>query len=187
MTQPSKKLSNKFLGPYEVLAQPGTHLVTLQLPNSLQDVHPVFHVLMLEPTHPNLIPNQVQPPPLAIMVDDETKFEISEILDSKINNRCHACKLLYLVQWTGYKGTDKETSWILMTKLGHATELVSDLHSAYPGRPGPFSLLLIFFHPSQSPVVTSKFAIPMFLGSWDEILFLLFYFILCLLFHLYVC
>src|SRR5882724_2720657 len=28
MTRPSKKLSNKFLGPYEVLAQPGTHSVT---------------------------------------------------------------------------------------------------------------------------------------------------------------
>src|SRR5467141_2250493 len=29
MTQPSKKLSNKFLGPYEILARPGTHSVPL--------------------------------------------------------------------------------------------------------------------------------------------------------------
>src|SRR5882724_6773251 len=41
MTRPTKKLSDKFLGPYEVLAQPVTHSVTLQLPDSLQDVHPV--------------------------------------------------------------------------------------------------------------------------------------------------
>src|SRR5882724_611036 len=98
MTRPSKKLSNKFLGPYEVLAQLGTHLITLQLPDSLQAVHPVFHVSMLEPTYPNLIPNRVHPPPLAIMVDDEPKFKISKILlDSKINNQRHTCKLLYLV------------------------------------------------------------------------------------------
>ena len=33
---PSKKLADKFLGPYEVIAQPGTHSVTLQLPDNLQ-------------------------------------------------------------------------------------------------------------------------------------------------------
>ena len=60
------------------------------------------------------------------MVDDEPEFQISKILDSKIDNRCCACKLLYLVQWMGYEGTDKETSWILATKLGHVTELVLD-------------------------------------------------------------
>src|SRR5882724_2250408 len=141
MTRPSKKLSNKFLGPYEVLAQLGTHSVTLQLPDSLQSVHPVFHVSMLEPAHPDPIPDQVQPPPPAIMVDDEPEFEISEILDSKINNRHRTCKLLYLVQWMGYEGTDEETSWILTTELGHATELVSDFHSAYPGKPSPLSRL----------------------------------------------
>jgi len=94
---------------------------------------------MLEPAHPDLIPNQVQPPPPAIMVDDEPEFKISEILDSKINNRRCTCKLLYLVQWMGYEGTDEETSWLLATKLGHATELVSDFHLAYPGKLGPLS------------------------------------------------
>ena len=62
MTQPSKKLSEKFLGPYEVLAQPGTHSIALQLPDSLQAIHLVFHVSMLEPTYPNPNPNHVQPP-----------------------------------------------------------------------------------------------------------------------------
>jgi len=75
------------------------------------------------------------------MVDDEPKFKISEILDSKVDSRCHGCKLLYLVQWMGYKGTDEETSWILATKLRHAMELVLDFHSAYPGKLGPPSQL----------------------------------------------
>jgi len=86
MTQPSKKISNKFLGLYEILALPGTHSVTLQLPDSLRTVHPVFHVSMLEPATPNLIPDHVQPPPPPIIVNDELKFEISKILDSKIDN-----------------------------------------------------------------------------------------------------
>ena len=96
---------------------------------------------MLEPATPNLIPDRIQPPPLPITVDDEPEFEISEILDTKIDNRCCSCKLLYLVCWTGYEGTDKDTSWILASELGHASELFSDFHKAYPAKPGPLSSL----------------------------------------------
>ena len=96
---------------------------------------------MLEPATPNLIPDRIQPPPLPITVNDEPKFEISEILDTKIDNRRHACKLLDLVHWTGYEGTDEETSWILASKLSHASKLVSDFHLAYLAKPGPLSSL----------------------------------------------
>jgi len=41
---------------------------------------------MLEPATLNPIPNRVQPPPLPIIVNNEPEFEISEILDSKIDN-----------------------------------------------------------------------------------------------------
>ena len=56
-THPSKKLADKFLGPYKVIAQPGTHSITLRLPDSLRAVHPVFHVSMLEPATLNAIPD----------------------------------------------------------------------------------------------------------------------------------
>ena len=92
---------------------------------------------MLEPASPNTIPNRIQPPPPPVIVDGEPKFEISEVLDSKIDNRQKACKLLYLVRWTGYEGTDEETSWILATELDHASKLVQDFHKSYPTKPGP--------------------------------------------------
>src|SRR5467141_772775 len=84
--QPSKKLSNKSIGPYEVLAHPGTHSVTLRLPHNFRAVHPVFHVSMLEPAFPNPIPNRIQPPPPPLIIEDQPEFEISEILDTKIDN-----------------------------------------------------------------------------------------------------
>jgi len=43
---------------------------------------------MLEPAFPNPSPKQVQPPPLPITVDSKPELEISEILDSKIDNHC---------------------------------------------------------------------------------------------------
>src|SRR5260221_2748602 len=39
--QPSKKLSEKNLGPYDVIGKPGTHSVTLHLPCQFHSVHPV--------------------------------------------------------------------------------------------------------------------------------------------------
>ena len=84
-TQPSKKLSDKFLGPFEILAQHGSHSYTLQLPDSICGVHPVFHVSMLEPAMPNKIPNWVNSPPPPIEVQGELEYEIAEVLDSKID------------------------------------------------------------------------------------------------------
>ena len=55
--RPLKKLADKFLGPYKVIAQLGTHSVTLWLPDNLCAIHPVFHVSMLEHTTPNMIPD----------------------------------------------------------------------------------------------------------------------------------
>ena len=130
---PLKKLTDTFLGPYEVIVQLGTHLVTLQLPDNLHTVYLVFHISMLEPMTPNTIPNQVQQPPPPIFVDGELEFEIAEILNSKVDNWHCNCKLLYLVHWT----TDEETSWILAMELRNAPKLVTDYHAAYPAKPGP--------------------------------------------------
>ena len=58
-TRPSKKLSKKYLGPYEIISQPGTLLFTLCLPESMCSVHPVFHVSMLEPTISNTFSERI--------------------------------------------------------------------------------------------------------------------------------
>ena len=136
-TRPSKKPSEKNPGPFEIITQPGTHSCTLRLPDTLRSVHPIFHVSQLEPSISNTIPNRIQAPPPPIEVDGDPEYEISEILDSKLDRHCCNCKLLYLVHWLGYEGTDDETSWLLATELGHAPDLVTDFHSCYPGKPGP--------------------------------------------------
>jgi Chromo (CHRromatin Organisation MOdifier) domain len=96
---------------------------------------------MLEPVTPNTIPNRVILPPPPVEIDGEFEHEISEVLDSKIDKR-RICKLLYLVRWSGYEGTDEETSWLPATELSHASEVVSDFHNAYPNKPGPLNTLI---------------------------------------------
>jgi hypothetical protein len=114
-TQLSKKLPKKYLGPFEIINQLGPLSWTLHLPTTMHAVHPVLYVSMLEPSTPNSVLNCIQPPP-PVIIDEEPEYEISEILDSKLDKR-RACKLLYLVRWSGYKGTNEETLWILANKL----------------------------------------------------------------------
>ena len=82
------------------------------------------------PSHPH--------PWLKLMVS-WIQYEISKILDSKINKCQKHCNIVYLVWWTGYKGTDEETSWILANELGHASKIIADFHKAYPGKPRPWT------------------------------------------------
>ena len=136
-TRPSKKLSEKNIGPYPIIAQVGSLSFTICLPDSMHAVHPVFHISQLELTTPNVIPNHIQPPPPPVEVNGEPEYEITEILDSKLDCRRRQCPLLYLVRWAGYEGTDEETSWLVANELGHASELVSDYHASYPDKPRP--------------------------------------------------
>jgi hypothetical protein len=57
MTRPSKRLAEKYLGPFNIIACPGTHSFTLRLPERFCSIHPVFHISQLEPAIPNEIPN----------------------------------------------------------------------------------------------------------------------------------
>jgi hypothetical protein len=86
-TQPSKKLSEKYLGPFNIINQVGPLSWTLRLPTSMHAVHPVFYVSMLEPSTPNSILNHIQPPPPPplVIIDEEPEYEISEILNSKLD------------------------------------------------------------------------------------------------------
>ena len=84
-TQPSKKLSEKNLGPYEIIGTPSSHSFTLRLPTQFWVVHPIFHVSQLKLAVPNPFPNQTQPPPPLIEIDGESEYEVGKILDSKTN------------------------------------------------------------------------------------------------------
>ena len=102
-------------------------------------VHSVFHVSMLKPATSNTFSKRIQPAPTQVIIDREPEYEISRIVDSKINHR-QACKLLYKVIWLGYKDTGDESEWIPASKLTYAADLVSDFHIIYPTKPGPLPL-----------------------------------------------
>ncbi|MBW0470410.1 hypothetical protein O181_010125 [Austropuccinia psidii MF-1] len=48
---PTKKLSERWLGPFEVLKKIGSHAYHLKLPQQWKSFHPIFHVSLLEPVN----------------------------------------------------------------------------------------------------------------------------------------
>ena len=99
---------------------------------------------MLEALTLNEFPNQTLNPNPPIILNGEPKYNISEVLESQIDKQ-HKCKLVYLVKWVGYKGTDEETSWIPASKLNHATKVIADFHQVYPSEPGSLPLAESWF------------------------------------------
>ena len=138
-TRLSKKLSKKYLGPYKIIAQPSPQSFTLHLPNTMRAIHPVFHISMLEPAIPNTFQQRSEPPPAPVIIDGKPEYEISKIVDSKIDCR-RACKLLYKVIWLGYEDTDNDSEWLPATEQEYAKELVNNFYLKYPAKPGPLRL-----------------------------------------------
>ena len=94
---------------------------------------------MLEPTTSNTFSKRIQPVPAPVIIDGEPEYEISQIVDSKINHQW-VCKLLYKVIWLGYEDTRDESEWISISELSHAADLVSDFHITYLVKPSPLPL-----------------------------------------------
>jgi len=94
---------------------------------------------MLEPTTSNTFSERIQLAPAPVIIDGEPEYEISWIVDSKINCRW-TYKLLYKVIWLGYENTGDESEWISTSELTYAANLVSNFYIAYPAKLGPLPL-----------------------------------------------
>src|SRR5258708_5525340 len=88
---------------------------------------------------PEPLPAQrTTPPPLPIQLNGKMEYEVSEILNSKLD--CHfktGNVLCYLIHWAGYEGMDEETSWVAASDLANSPDLCASFHQWYPQKPRP--------------------------------------------------
>ena len=84
-TRPSWKLDVKRMGPFQVLEVVGGAKLVYKLELLAQmQIHPVFHVSLLEPYHESMFLGRVQATPKPVEVEGELEYEVARILDSKI-------------------------------------------------------------------------------------------------------
>jgi hypothetical protein len=118
LQQPSRKMSPKFIGPFEVLEKVGTQAYRLRLPPKYR-IHNVFHVSLLmrhqqragvprtNTTAPDLTP------------EGEEAWEVEKILEERV----HKGKKMYLLRWHGY--SKEHDSWHTEADFENMTEMLA--------------------------------------------------------------
>ncbi|MBW0488087.1 hypothetical protein O181_027802 [Austropuccinia psidii MF-1] len=98
------------------------------LPSQWKSIHPVFHILLLDPVKTSTIPNWHQGPPPPIIIEEEEEWEASQILDSKLKRE----NSWYLVEWKAFSKDSERSTCEPAENLKNFPELVKDFHFLYP-------------------------------------------------------
>ena len=116
----SKKLTPKFLGPYQILRKISPVAYEIALPPNLSNLHPVFHVSQLRQYHPD--PSHIVKSD-TVQVRDNLTYETQplRISDRRLKQLRGKEIALVKVQWGTGEG---EATWELEDKM---RELYSDL------------------------------------------------------------
>ncbi|KAL5513317.1 hypothetical protein ACEPAH_3716 [Sanghuangporus vaninii] len=154
-TRPTKKMDDKWFGPFEIVEKVGASAYRLKLPRTLRQVHPVFNEVLLKPAvEPSFESQQKPPPPPPVLVDDEEEYEVEEILDSRL----HRGKLQFLIKWVRYD----EATWQPESDVGdNAKEAVDEFYRKHPGAPRRLSI------PRQSLRAIRKFTTSEGYSGWS--------------------
>ena len=138
--RPSKKLSPKLYGPFQVLEKRGARAFKLNISDRWK-IHPVFHVSLLEPYRVSVRPGREQPPQEPEEVEGDLEWEVEKIVKSEIITYSRRLpgrhrmnrefrELRYFVKWKGC--SEDENTWEPPEHLEHAKELVEAFHRENP-------------------------------------------------------
>ncbi|KAK3555671.1 hypothetical protein QTP86_027417 [Hemibagrus guttatus] len=125
---PCRKLSTRFIGPFEIIRQVNPVAYRLRLPATYR-ICPTFHVSLLKPAHPSMegAPASGEPAP-PLDVEGSPAYRVQALLDS----RRVRSRVQYLVDWEGYGA--EERSWMDALDILDPS-LTEDFHRDHPNKP----------------------------------------------------
>jgi len=114
----SEKLTEHFVGPYNVKGIVSSNAVELELPKSIR-IHPMVNISRVQLYKPQ-VEGQKKTPPKPVIIEGEEEFKVEKI----INKRTIRGKEKFLVRWKGYMV--EEDTWENRENLENTKELVEE-------------------------------------------------------------
>ena len=128
MNHTSKKLTEKWIGPYEV-TRVTPNVVELKLPKTLR-IHLVVNVSRVKPYLGPLPGQPVSwPGPVQVSEERDEEYEVDYIVASRIYRQ----QLQYLVHWKGYE--EHKRTWELASNVKNAPLVVERFYKENPSAP----------------------------------------------------
>jgi hypothetical protein len=82
-TRPKPKLDHQWLGPFPIIGKVFNSTYRLSLPESMQKVHPVIYVLVLQKHTADSIEGRRHKPPDPIEIEGQEEWEVEDLLDCR--------------------------------------------------------------------------------------------------------
>ncbi|XP_023806684.1 uncharacterized protein LOC111946757 [Oryzias latipes] len=124
----SRKLSPRYIGPFQVVRVINPVAVQLRLPQTMR-IHPVFHVSQLKPHITSPLHPSPTPPPAPRIIDGQPAWTFRHIMDVRRRGR----GFQYLVDWKGCG--PEERSWEPSSRILDK-DMLREFHRRYPHKPG---------------------------------------------------
>ncbi len=133
----SKKLNHKILEPFKILEK-REKSYKLDLSDEI-NIHSVFHISLLRKNLDDSLSRQIMLSSSSVMIDDEQKYDLKDIVDSRVVDRTLNKRLQYKMRWMRHSSDRK---WYSVENFDHARKKVVDYHQRYLNKSKSHSLII---------------------------------------------
>jgi hypothetical protein len=95
------------------------------------NIHSVFHISLLRKNLDDFLSRQIILSLSLIVIDDEQKFNVENIVDFRLVSRTFNKRLQYKIRWVKHSFDRK---WYSTENFDHAKEIVTDYHDRYSNK-----------------------------------------------------
>jgi hypothetical protein len=105
------------------------------------NIHSVFHISLLRKDLEDSLSRQIISSSSFVLIDDEEKFNVENIIDSRLTERSTNKRLQYKIRWMKHSSDRK---WYSIENFENAKEIVADYHQRYLDKSDSHSLAIQF-------------------------------------------
>jgi hypothetical protein len=121
-----KKLDHKMLESFKILKK-RDNSYKLELFVEM-NIHSLFHISLLRKDLENFLSRQIISSSSLVVIDDEEKFDVKNIIDSRLTERSISKELQYKIKWVKHSSNRK---WYSIENFENAKEIVANYHQRY--------------------------------------------------------